>query len=81
MHDQTTLINMINYPEDYNDVICYHNEHNARTIYFRYRYRVFKLVGEYIDVQGDRELFLQPLQELDDHDVRSLVANIHHVKI
>lgn len=81
MHDQTTLINMINYPEDYDDVICYHNEHNSRTVYFRYQYRVFKLVGEYVDVQGDRELFLQPLEELDNHEVRSLVANIHHVKI
>lgn len=78
MNEQVTLKNMINYPHEYQHVICYRNEQNMRVVYFHYLDRVFKLTGHFIEVQGNDEVFLDPLEELNDSQIRDLVVNIHN---
>ena len=81
MVDEVTLKNMAFNPQAYDQVICYHDEDDVRIVYFRYRYRVFRYEAKTINVLGNQETFVGPLEELDDHELRSLIAQFHHIAI
>lgn len=82
MVDEVTLKNMAFCPDQYEQVICYHDQdENTRIVHFRYKYRVFRFEAKKINIQGNEETFVGPLEELDDHELRSLITQFHHIPV
>lgn len=75
MLNETQLKNLFHNPEHNNDVLAIVPNGDKLLLYFRHEYKIYSIEGQYIDVQGNRELFIEQPKLLSSQQVANLVIN------